>query len=565
VFNGANSTAQAYPMVSTSLFCGRCALPDRLRAFSPLTLMALAVGFVFVADNRTFWSIGAQVFSGHPVSFAGFMLAVFSLTLGAFSLFAWPWVVKPFAVFILLLGAVASYYTDTLGVIIDRDMIQNVMVTTVAESKHLITFGFVAHVVLFGVLPALLVCLARVRQHGPLRTLATPVLGVILGFSIAAGLLFADLKSYSSILRERKDFMSSYQPGGPLVGGIRYAKMMARTVNVTLAITGADAHKGPAYTATAKPVLTVVVAGETARALNFSLNGYSRATNPGLSQLPITNFSAVSSCGTATATSLPCMFSKFTRSSFSYEKGISHENVLDVIARAGLHVEWWDNNTGDKNIADRITARSFAGTQNAQFCAAGECMDGIFLQALKNYAAGITEDTVLVLHQIGSHGPTYHLRYPPAFEQFTPACRTAEFKKCTPQQIINAYDNTILYTDEILAQIIALLGARDSLATAMLYVSDHGESLGEGGLYLHGTPYFMAPKEQTHVPMILWLSDAFTRQFSLDGACIADQRDAPLSHDNLFHSLLGLLDIVTEERDTALDIFTPCRTARPES
>jgi len=522
--------------------------------------MALTVLFTFCAHNATFWSIGADVFSGHPLSFAGYMLAVFALTLGAFSLFALPWVVKPFAIFIVMLGACTSYYMDSLGVIIDRDMIQNVMVTTMAESRHLITLSFVSHVVVFGVLPALLIACVTVVPHGLIRTALTPVLACVLGFAVAAGLLYADLKSYSSILRERKDFMSSYQPGGPLVGAIRYARMMGRSANTVLVATGEDAMRGPAYTAEAKPVLTIVVAGETARAMNFSLNGYDVPTNPQLAQLPVTSFTQVYSCGTATATSLPCMFSKFTRDDYSYEAALSHENVLDVIARAGLHVEWWDNNTGHKNIADRITARNFATLEDPAFCADGECIDGIFLQALADYADSITQDTVLVLHQIGSHGPTYHLRFPAGFERFTPDCQTAEFKQCTPAEIIAAYDNTILYTDEILARIITLLEGHATLDTAMLYISDHGESLGEGGLYLHGTPFFMAPATQIHVPMILWLSKRYAARFGLDTACITAQKDRTLSHDNLFHSLLGLLEIQTTARDPALDVFAACKT-----
>ena len=182
------------------------------------------------------------------------------------------------------------------------------------------------------------------------------------------------------------------------------------------------------------------------------------------------------------------------------------------------------------------------------------------MQALKDYAQTITQDTVLVLHQIGSHGPTYYLRYPQEFERFTPACRTAEFKNCTAAEITNVYDNTIAYTDEILAQTIEMLQSQAGLTTALLYISDHGESLGENGLYLHGSPYFMAPVTQTKVPMILWMSDAFQEKFAVDQDCLAAKKDAEFSHDNLFHSLLGMLDVQTRERKPALDIFASCDT-----
>jgi lipid A ethanolaminephosphotransferase len=519
----------------------------------------LTIVLVFCIDNATFWSIATGIFEGHLLSFAGFMLAIMFLTYGAFSLFALPWLVKPFLMFVVILSAVTSYYMDRLGVVIDRDMIQNVMVTTITESKHLITAGFVAHVVLYGLMPAAVISAVKIKRYRAAWTIAVPVLGFVISMALAAGLLMSDLKSYASILRERKDFMSSYQPGAPIVGAIRYARMMSGSVNTPFVAIGEDVTLGPSYGPEHKPLLTIVVAGETARSQNFSLNGYAIDTNPKLRALPVISFDDVSSCGTATAVSLPCMFSRFTRNTYSYEAGVSHENVLDIVARAGLHVEWWDNNTGHKGLADRIASRSFTHTENAEFCVAGECMDGILIEALKDYAASITQDTVLVLHHIGSHGPTYYLRYPPEFERFTPACRTAEFKNCTAAEITNAYDNTLAYTDEMLAQTIGILQQQEGLATAMIYVSDHGESLGEAGLYLHGSPYFMAPETQTKVPMILWMSDPFKARFGIDRDCVAAKSGNALSHDNLFHSLLGLLDLQTAERNPRLDLFASCK------
>jgi lipid A ethanolaminephosphotransferase len=334
--------------------------------------------------------------------------------------------------------------------------------------------------------------------------------------------------------------------------------MVSGVRNATVKPIGQDAAKGKGYGKGAKPVLAVVVAGETARSENFGLNGYGVQTNPRLSTLPVLSFTNVRSCGTATAVSLPCMFSEYERGTYSYERGVATENVLDVLSHAGFRVEWWDNNTGHKNIADRIAAKSFSAMKDPIYCGQGECVDGIFLQALKDYAGSITEDTVLVLHQIGSHGPAYYMRYPEAFEMFSPSCKASEFVDCTPAEIINAYDNTIAYTDEFLAEAIGVLDAQNRADTALIYVSDHGESLGEGGLYLHGAPYFMAPDQQTRVPMIMWLSSAFRDRFAIDQDCLTAQRDAELSHDNLFHSLLGMLDISTREHDANLDIFATC-------
>ena len=529
---------------------------------SPVPLVATTILFVLLVDNRTFWSIGAEAFAGHPLSFAGIVGALFFLTLAVFSPFALPWTAKPFAIFILILSSVTSYYMDNLGVFIDREMIQNVMVTTMTESKHLITFSFVTHVLIFGVLPALVILAIRLKKQTKLATFGVPIVVSVVSVLLTAGLLFADFKTYSSVLRVRKDLMGSYQPGAPIVGTVRYVNMMRKTINTVVKPLGEDAVKGASYANAQTPSLTILVIGETVRAQNFSLNGYGVETNSELAKLPILNFSDVSSCGTSTAVSLPCMFSNFGRSDYSYEKGVSNQNVLDVLSHAGLAVEWWDNNTGHKGIADRIPSVSFAGEEIPEFCRAGECDDGIFLEKLKTYASKITEDTVLVFHQIGTHGPAYYLRYPPEFEKFKPACRTAEFKRCTPQEIVNAYDNTIAYTDKVLAETISFLQTQKDLNTSLLYVSDHGESLGEGGLYLHGTPYFMAPAEQTKIPMILWMSDGFEQQFALQKECLADKRGSALTHDNFFHSILGMLDVETQERDPYLDIFASCKTTQ---
>jgi lipid A ethanolaminephosphotransferase len=451
---------------------------------------------------------------------------------------------------------------DSLGVMIDRDMIQNVVATTFTEGKHLITVDFVFHVLVFGILPAVVVSMVPLRRHSGVVGLATIV--AVFAFSLLAGtgLLVTNYKTYASVLRERKDFLGSYQPGAPIVGAIRYVRMIFKSTNRVVMPVGTDAAKGEAYALARKPILTVLVAGETARSQNFSLNGYEVLTNPELSNQPVISFSDVNSCGTATAVSLPCMFSGFGRDDYSFEKGVFTENLLDVLHHAGFNVEWWDNNTGDKDIAARLSVRRFTSVDVPEFCGRGECDDGVFLNPLETLAATITEDTVVVLHQIGSHGPAYYLRYPESFEKFKPACRTAEFKNCTTEEIANAYDNTIAYTDHFLNFAIEVLQSQNRVAASLLYLSDHGESLGESGVYLHGLPYFMAPEQQTKVPMILWMSDAFQQQLSIGRNCVAEKAHTRLSHDNLFHSVLGMLDVKTRVYQASLDIFDGCRTDR---
>jgi lipid A ethanolaminephosphotransferase len=523
-------------------------------------LMAGTAAFILLFDNATLWSKGSDIFSGHMAQLYVLIVAMFFLLIAFFSVFGNRRTLQPFLAFMLILSSVTSYYMDNLGVIIDRDMIQNVVTTTVTEAKHLLTISFAYHVFIWGMVPAFIVSYFTVQRRSFIRALSVNIGLCFLCLAITVGLIFTDFKIYSSVFREHKDFLGSQQPGAALVGTVRYVKMISRTKNIVVKSIGIDAQKGENLLSAKKPVLSIIIIGETARSQNFSLNGYKRKTNPALAKRSVISFTDVNSCGTATAVSLPCMFSKFDRKSYSYNNGLANENLLDVLQHAGMNVEWWDNNTGHKHIGDRIKTHKITHENNAEFCASGECNDGIFYHHIEDAINNITQDTVLVLHQIGSHGPTYYLRYPDELEIFQPACRTTEFKNCTPEEITNAYDNTIAFTDYNVAMTIDLLARQDQLLTSLVYVSDHGESLGEAGLYLHGAPYFIAPKTQTKVPLIVWMSPDYKKQFQIDQACLEANARNTIGHANFFHSILGLLNIETSERHEELDIFAKCKT-----
>jgi lipid A ethanolaminephosphotransferase len=156
------------------------------------------------------------------------------------------------------------------------------------------------------------------------------------------------------------------------------------------------------------------------------------------------------------------------------------------------------------------------------------------------------KDMLIVLHMMGSHGPAYYKRYPSEFEIFKPACQTAQLSDCNDKEINNAYDNTILYTDYFLAKVIGLLKDNtNEFEASMIYIGDHGESLGEGGLYLHGLPYFMAPDEQKRVPVIIWMDGGDIRE-DVNYPELSRMTNKRLAHDNLFHLLLGIFEVNTE-------------------
>jgi len=300
-----------------------------------------------------------------------------------------------------------------------------------------------------------------------------------------------------------------------------------------------------------------MVLGETARADRFSLNGYERETNPELARQGVISFTDVAACGTSTAISVPCMFDVYDQDDFSSEKTEATENALDVLSHAGVNILWRDNNSDSKGVADRIAFEDFRSPELNPVCD-GECRDVGMLSGLQNFIDQQKDgDILIVLHQMGSHGPAYYRRYPDAFRVFVPSCDTNELGSCSEDEIGNTYDNTILYTDHFLGQVIDLLrGYDDRFETVMLYASDHGESLGESGVYLHGLPYWLAPNAQTRVPVILW----FGRNYrDVDVDAMRQLSDASLSHDNLFHTLLGLFEINSGVYDGSKDLLQKSR------
>jgi lipid A ethanolaminephosphotransferase len=327
---------------------------------------------------------------------------------------------------------------------------------------------------------------------------------------------------------------------------------------------GLDAQISPRISnATQRPPLFVFVLGETARSQNFSLNGYVRPTNPQLAKENVTSFTKVSSCGTSTAESLPCMFSHLGRSSFD-KRSHEFENMLDVLQHAGYAVLWMDNQSGCKGQCARVPYVNTSNLNVAGLCDSGECRDTVMLTRIEAELAKLPAErrargTVVVMHQMGSHGPAYFKRTSAEFKKFTPECTDTSLSQCDQQQVINAYDNTILATDDFLSRVIAWLKTQEKTSTtAMLYVSDHGESLGEKNMYLHGLPYSVAPLEQTTVPLITWLSPSFEQHSRVSSRCLQASRDKPLSHDNLFHSVLGLMAVKTTAYQRARDLFASC-------
>ena len=537
---------------------------NRPSAGSPgisVNALILAVSaFLIVAGNATFVS---RVLDSYPLNGDTLLpLASLGLVFGGITVLllaplCFGRLTRPLLIAVLLLSSAAAYFMDNYGVVISDDMLRNAALTGSAEALELLTAKLFAYLLLLGVLPAIAVAKIRLRAAGGRGEVFARLrlIGGTLLLVVATMLVFGGF--YASFLRNHKELRQHANPVYYLYSAAKFASQsMASGIAGPMRQVGTDAAI-PAGDTTRD--LVIMVVGETARADRFSLNGYGRETNPLLKRHDVISLADFRACGTSTAVSVPCMFL-----SDGEAKGAQtirrEENVLDVLRHGGVNVLWLDNNSDSKGVAERVEFRDFKNPANNPVCDT-ECRDEGMLAVLQEYIDSHPRgDILIVLHQMGSHGPAYHRRYPPAFEKFRPACRESDLSLCTREEIGNAYDNTILYTDHFLSGAIELLKRNDTrFDTALFYVSDHGESLGENGVYLHGLPKAIAPEAQLRVPAILWFGSGFHQA---NPQALRRNSALRFSHDHVFHTLLGLFEIESAAYTPEKDLL---RTGIPAS
>jgi lipid A ethanolaminephosphotransferase len=513
-----------------------------------ILLTSLAFTLMF---NGSFFQNAAQIYgvSVHGWSFlASLAVFLFATTTLLLSLLCFRFFTKPLLIGLLLFAAVASYYMQRYNIVIDTSMLTNILYTDPKEINDLLSLGLVIKIALLGLLPAYLIFQTRVHCASFVKELRNRLLLIGGALLLALASIVPFTADYSSFFREHKILRYYANPASFVYSSIKLVSETLAAADTGIRNTlGLSAH---IPITDLNRELIILVVGEAARADHFSLNGYERLTNPLLAQQNIINFPQVSSCGTATAHSVPCMFSDLGRDNFDLQTASHQENVLDVLQHAGVSVLWRDNNSDSKGVADAIEYQDFQTPATNPLCDI-ECRDVGMLHGLDNWiAAHPTGDLTIVLHQMGNHGPAYYKRYPKEFEKFLPVCTTSELAACTQAELQNSYDNAILYTDYFLAQVIEFLKLHDEhFETALLYVSDHGESLGENGIYLHGLPYMLAPEAQKHVAALLWFGD----HYAIDRQQVLHTSQQPLSHDNYFHTVLSLMEIDTPEYDPSKD------------
>ena len=515
-------------------------------------LIWISALFLVVFDNISFFRHVADIYplDGHNIWFLGSLgVVLWAVLVLVLSLLSARLTLKPVLIFFVMLGALTNYFMNTYNIILDDTMIQNTFETNLSESSDLLSWKLFAYLVLLGIVPSWLIYKSKLTPVDLRHTVTSRLRSIGLVIVLALVMLFSFNRYYTSFFREHKSLRYYTNPTYCLYStGVYVYNTHFKKAPVFKKI-GLDAVQKPHEVRK----LTIVVVGEAARWNRFSLNGYARQTNPLLAQENIINLPNVSSCGTSTAVSVPCMFSMLDRAHYNDQEAKSSENVLDVLKRAGVSILWRDNNSDSKGVALRVNYEDYKSAKNNTICD-DECRDEGMLVGLQDYVDAQKGDIVIVLHQMGNHGPAYYKRYPKAFEKFTPVCQTNQVEKCTPDEIGNAYDNAILYTDYFLSKTIAFLKQNDAkFETALIYMADHGESLGEKGLYLHGVPYFMAPEEQTHIGALLWLGTQSQQDINIDA--LRQKASLPYSQDNLFHTLLGLMDVQTDVYNTSMDML----------
>jgi len=532
------------------------------RPLTQIQLILIVSAYLVIAGNYTFFSKVLEAYPPHGMNLfylATMPVLLFIMNAAFFTLLSSRYTTKPLLIFVLIVSAAVSYFMNTYQVVIDKGMIRSVLETNANEALGLFNLKMLAYNLFLGILPAWLVYKAPV-VYRPWRTelwARIKTLGILL--LLAGGIALSAGGFYASFFREHRPLKNYTNPYYWIKSGISYVKhSLRRSGPRTLRVIGTDAkvvrQEGE------KPKLVIYVVGEATRWDHFGLNGYQRNTTPKLAEeTGVINFTDFRSCGTLTAHSVPCMFSIYDRTEYKRDKEEYTENLMDVLAHTGaIDLLWRDNNSDPKGVMKRLSYEDFMSPDNNPVCDS-ECRDEGMLEKLDAFLdQNTSRDKLLVLHQMGSHGPEYYKRYTKEFLRYKPVCRSNELGTCTQEEVVNAYDNTVLHTDSFLADTIRLLKRyQDRYQVALLYVADHGESLGEHGIYLHGLPYMIAPEAQKHVAALMWFGPGFRHHGKeidvSDLQKVAGERT--FSQDNLFSTVLGLFDVNTSVYKPKMDIL----------
>lgn len=514
---------------------------------SQLAYILSIFGFIFNSAIFNYF-ISAQVNSEFQlilfaISFIVFVFCITNITHLLILNYRFHKLIVPMT---LMLNSIGFYFVKNFHILIDKNMITNLIETNINESFEYVNFTFLLYFIILGLLPTLLYFkhIAIIKEQFSV-SIRSKLKHLSINLAVIFILFLGVNSLFTSYLRSHREVKHMIFPVNYLAASISKIKRITKKQDL-LKITDNTSLQN-IWKSISNKTVVVLILGETARAQNFSINGYRQATTPFIEkQKNLISFKEFYSCGTSTAESIPCMFSPDNKESFNPES--PSENLLDVIMKAGFKVTWVENNSGCKGVCDRT---NFIQTKGYDY-------------EMINLLPKLIEDPMnnkifIVLHQLGSHGPSYYKRYPKEFGTFHPTCDSDQLYNCSQEEITNTYDNTILVTDKLIADTITILNKYNNINSSLVYVSDHGESLGENNLYLHGIPYWIAPKEQKHIPFIFWSSTNFHEKFKINFQCLFQKKESVLTHDNFFHSILGMLKIKNNYYQGGYDVFKNCK------
>ena len=515
-------------MMKNRIFSKKASLWVMCLILSTFTLIAFHIPFFRAAVENI-----ESGFNGVMIIFS---LAVLMLALNFFLYYFLLWcfrvVGKIIVALSLIIDAGCLYFINTYDTLLDDTMMGNVFNTQYSEASGFFSLAFVLYLLLLGVLPAIYVCLRKIDYSSAKKMFAFN--GSSLGLVLV--IAFANMSNWPWIDRNATVLGSLLLPWSYSVNSVRYQikehKMNREEIPLPDAVfTNPEAKR-----------VVVLVIGESARQDHFSLYGYPRQTNPLLSgQQGLTALKADAAATYTTAGVKAILDSRPTDKLY--------EILPNYLYRAGAQVVWRTSNWGEPPV--HIEKYQNPEALVEIYPDADPAYDGILFEGLRDEILSSGNSKVLlVLHTSISHGPAYNKRYPSEFEQFTPICNTVEMAKADHDELMNSYDNTILYTDYLLSgaihQLESLPGEWES---CLMYVSDHGESLGEGNLFMHGVPIAIAPKEQIEIPFLVWTSEGSREVKPLD----------KVGQYHVFHSVMSFLGAESEIFDENMNIFTPAR------
>lgn len=518
---------------------------------------ALVLNWLVFLHFYTVLSALTHVKAGFAISIPLVLIAALN---AVFIPFTFRFVLKPFFTVLILTGSIVSYAMLKYGVIFDAGMIQNIVETNSGEAGAYLNGSVALWFLLTGLLPVLVLWSLRIRYPARwYQGLAWRAGALAISLLFIGGVASLYYQDYASVGRNNKSLVKEIVPANYVHGLYKYGRDVLFATPIPYQHLGTDAR---VVARGGKPTLMFLVVGETARSQNYSLNGYGKATNSFTAkEQGVVSFKDVRSCGTATAVSVPCMFSNLTRRGYDDQLASSRDGLLDVLQHAGVSVLWKENDGGCKGVCRNVPTIEILPKSYPALCQGESCYDEVLLEGLDQQIAGMKGNKLVAFHLMGSHGPTYFRRYPASERVFMPDCPRSDIENCSNEELVNTYDNTIRYTDKVVGLLIDKLKSLESqYDVGLVYLSDHGESLGAMGLYLHGTPYKFAPDDQTRVPLLTWFSPQLQADRQLDMGCLAAEASSQrFSHDNLFHSMLGIMDVQTRVYDNKLDLFKPCR------